>query len=155
MQIDILTSGQMRDAHQKSLFDEYMGRMKWPVTVQEFVVPVSKKHSVDQIKVLEREEYLKRLKDDCYLILLDENGKDMSSEALAGHIERLRDIEGRSKIQIAIGGAGGFHADILRKADLTLSFGRQTWPHMLVRIMLIEQIYRVQQILAGHPYHRS
>lgn len=154
MQIEIITSGLMRDVHQKALLDEYIRRMQWGVTLIEFSPPSSKKLSSDQLKSLERDEYLKRLKKDHYLILLDERGKDMPSEDFAHHLEKLRD-NGQMRIQIAIGGADGFHRDILDKADLTLSFGRQTWPHMMVRIMLAEQIYRAQQILAGHPYHRA
>lgn len=154
MQIEIITSGLMRDVHQKALLDEYIRRMQWSLTLIEFAPPSSKKLSSDQLKSLERDEYLKRLKKDHVLILLDEHGKDMPSEDFARYLERLRD-HGQSRVQIAIGGADGFHRDILDKADMTLSFGRQTWPHMMVRIMLAEQLYRAQQILAGHPYHRA
>lgn len=88
------------------------------------------------------------------LILLDERGKNLSSEELAGRVGLLRD-GGRKAVLVAIGGADGHDASLRDQADLMLSFGALTWPHQLVRVMLGEQLYRVTTILAGHPYHRS
>ncbi len=87
-------------------------------------------------------------------IVLDERGKAMSSEAFATHIRGWRD-EGAPAAAFLIGGADG-HGDTARKeADLLLAFGPWTWPHMLARAMLCEQLYRAMTILSGHPYHRA
>ena len=88
------------------------------------------------------------------LVLLDERGKNISSEDLAERIGRLRD-GGQKNLVIAIGGRDGHDAALRERAELTLSFGALTWPHQLVRIMLAEQLYRVATILSGHPYHRA
>ncbi|MCK5622488.1 MAG: 23S rRNA (pseudouridine(1915)-N(3))-methyltransferase RlmH, partial [Alphaproteobacteria bacterium] len=77
-----------------------------------------------------------------------------SSVQFAKQLGRWRD-DGRATVAFVIGGADGLTGEVRDRADLLLSLGRQTWPHMLVRAMLAEQIYRAQQILAGHPYHRG
>ena len=88
------------------------------------------------------------------VVALDERGESLSSRELAGRIGSWRD-GGQSDIAFAIGGADGLDPSIRERAGLVLSFGRLTWPHQLARAMLAEQIYRAQQILAGHPYHRD
>jgi len=88
------------------------------------------------------------------LMVLDERGENFASEDLARQIEKMRD-HGAREIAFLIGGADGHHRSLREKADLTLAFGRATFPHMLVRAMLTEQIYRVITILSGHPYHRA
>jgi 23S rRNA (pseudouridine1915-N3)-methyltransferase len=88
------------------------------------------------------------------LILLDERGKNLSSEEFAGKIGSMRD-DGRRGLVISIGGADGHEASLREQAALALSFGAMTWPHQLVRIMLAEQLYRAATILSGHPYHRA
>lgn len=84
---------------------------------------------------------------------MDERGKTLSSESFAEKLGEWRD-QGRD-IAFIIGGAGGLAPENKVGADLVLSFGAATWPHMLVRVMLVEQIYRAQEILAGNPYHRA
>ena len=87
-------------------------------------------------------------------VLLDEKGKDLSSQALAQRLERWRD-GGIRECRFVIGAADG-HADEDRhEADLLLSFGQAPWPHLLVRAMLLEQLFRATSIIAGHPYHRA
>jgi 23S rRNA (pseudouridine1915-N3)-methyltransferase len=88
------------------------------------------------------------------LVLLDEHGKSLTSEAFAADIGRGRDA-GLPALVLAIGGADGFDPDLLAEAPLAIAFGAMTWPHQLVRIMAAEQIYRAITILAGHPYHRA
>jgi 23S rRNA (pseudouridine1915-N3)-methyltransferase len=88
------------------------------------------------------------------VVALDERGESLASEALAHRIGRWRD-EGRPALVLLIGGPDGLAPDLLAKADLRLAFGRMTWPHQLVRIMLFEQLYRAIAILSGHPYHRA
>jgi 23S rRNA (pseudouridine1915-N3)-methyltransferase len=92
--------------------------------------------------------------DGAAVVALDEHGESLSSEALAQRIGRWRD-EGRPALVFLIGGPDGLAPDLVAKADLRLGFGRMTWPHQLVRIMILEQLYRAIAILSGHPYHRA
>ena len=88
------------------------------------------------------------------LVALDERGDNIDSSVFARHLGRWRDEQVASTI-FAIGGADGLSPDLRRKAKLRLAFGSATWPHQMVRVMLLEQIYRAATILAGHPYHRA
>ena len=88
------------------------------------------------------------------LIALDERGAMWSSRGLADRLAVWRD-QGVAELAFAIGGADGLGAEVLDRADAILSLGPMTWPHLLVRSLLLEQLYRAQQILAGHPYHRE
>jgi 23S rRNA (pseudouridine1915-N3)-methyltransferase len=87
------------------------------------------------------------------VVALDERGESLASDALAQRLRRWRD-EGRD-VALIIGGPDGLAPDLLAGADVRLAFGRATWPHQLVRIMLLEQLYRAIAILSGHPYHRA
>ena len=91
---------------------------------------------------------------DAYVIACDEHGQALASRAFAGKIAKLRD-DGRRKLVLIIGGADGLAPEVLARADETLAFGPQTWPHALARAMLAEQVYRAVTILAGGPYHRD
>jgi 23S rRNA (pseudouridine1915-N3)-methyltransferase len=86
--------------------------------------------------------------------MLDEKGEQLGSAAFAARLGRWRD-EGRREARFLIGAADGFDERERREADLLLAFGRATWPHLLARAMLAEQLYRATSILAGHPYHRD
>ena len=88
------------------------------------------------------------------LIALDERGPMWSSNGLADRLTAWRD-QGIAELAFAIGGADGLGAEVLDRAEATVSLGPMTWPHLLVRSLLLEQLYRAQQILAGHPYHRE
>jgi len=90
----------------------------------------------------------------CRTVLLDEKGEDLSSQALAAQLERWRDA-GMRECRFVIGAADGHGSGERESADLLLAFGCATWPHLLVRAMLMEQLFRATSILAGHPYHRS
>lgn len=92
--------------------------------------------------------------DSAMLIALDERGKNLASEDFAAVLARGRD-DGVKGAAFLIGGADGHDRTVMDAASLTLSFGAATWPHMLVRVMLAEQLYRAMTILSGHPYHRS
>jgi 23S rRNA (pseudouridine1915-N3)-methyltransferase len=87
-------------------------------------------------------------------VVLDASGRDLGSEALAAQLQAWRD-SGVREVRFLIGAADGHDAATRAAADLLLGFGRATWPHMLVRAMLAEQLYRATTILAGHPYHRA
>lgn len=91
---------------------------------------------------------------DGIVVALDERGKGLTSDAFANQIGRWRD-DGRPAVGFIIGGADGIDPDLVKEADLVVSFSPMVWPHQLVRIMLAEQLYRTTTILSGHPYHRG
>jgi 23S rRNA (pseudouridine1915-N3)-methyltransferase len=95
-----------------------------------------------------------RCPDRALLVALDEHGRALSSAAFAQTIAGWRD-EQVAEVVFVIGGADGLSPELRRKAKLTLAFGVATWPHQMVRVMLLEQIYRAATILSGHPYHRA
>ena len=92
--------------------------------------------------------------DGAVLVTLDERGQSLGSTAFAAQLGRWRDEQVPGTIFV-IGGADGLLPELRRKAKLSMSFGGATWPHQMVRVMLLEQIYRAATILAGHPYHRA
>jgi 23S rRNA (pseudouridine1915-N3)-methyltransferase len=106
------------------------------------------------LKAREATMILEALPARARLIALDERGEMWSSRGLADRIAGWRD-RGVAELAFAIGGADGLGPEVLDRADATLSLGPMTWPHLLVRSLLLEQLYRTQQILAGHPYHRE
>lgn len=108
----------------------------------------------EQLKLREGELILGALPASVPFVALDERGTQWSSRALAKRIAAWRD-QGGSELVFAIGGADGLHRAVLDRADVILALSSMTWPHLLVRGMLLEQLYRAQQILAGHPYHRQ
>ena len=143
--IEILAVGKMRDKNQQAMVDEYIKRIKWPVSI----IEITDKSPEDSYK-----KTLEKIKSDAFVFIMDETGKTVSSRALSKKINNAIHA-GFGTLQFVIGGADGHNDAIRQKANFCLSFGLQTWPHMLVRIMLVEQIYRSQQIIAGHPYHRD
>jgi 23S rRNA (pseudouridine1915-N3)-methyltransferase len=107
-----------------------------------------------QLKAREAELILGAVPAGARLIALDERGQSWSSRELADRLGRWRD-QGVPALAFAIGGADGLGQAVLDRADTVLSLGAMTWPHLLARSLLLEQLYRAQQILAGHPYHRD
>jgi 23S rRNA (pseudouridine1915-N3)-methyltransferase len=87
-------------------------------------------------------------------VILDERGENMSSGSFAGRLQGWR-ADGKPAVAFIIGGADGLAPNLREQADLAIAFGAATWPHQLMRIMLLEQLYRAVTILAGHPYHRA
>ncbi len=106
-----------------------------------------------QVKRKEGERILAHLKSDAYVIALAIDGDMWTSEELAWEIDRLGTY-GKSHIVFVIGGSLGLSGDVLRRADQKLSFGRMTFPHQLIRLILLEQVYRAFKILRGEPYHK-
>ncbi|MBP2315181.1 23S rRNA (pseudouridine(1915)-N(3))-methyltransferase RlmH [Azospirillum soli] len=152
MRLWLAAVGRARVGPARDLFEEYAGRLSWPLTLRE--VEVKKRLPPDEMKRQEAELLLAAIPQGSVVVALDERGKALSSEAFAAKMGAWRD-QGVADIAFLIGGADG-HGDAVRaRADLLLALGPMTWPHMLVRGMLTEQIYRAQQILAGHPYHRA
>ncbi|MGE0502312.1 MAG: 23S rRNA (pseudouridine(1915)-N(3))-methyltransferase RlmH [Rhizobiaceae bacterium] len=96
----------------------------------------------------------RHLQPGAVLVLLDETGRNLSSQDFCGRLAAWRD-GGAKALTVAIGGPDGHDRSLKERADLVLSFGAATWPHQIVRVMLAEQLYRAATILAGHPYHRG
>jgi 23S rRNA (pseudouridine1915-N3)-methyltransferase len=105
-------------------------------------------------KAREAELILRAVPAGARLFALDARGDEWSSEEFAERLRGLRDA-GVAELAFAIGGAGGLDRPVLERAERIMSLGRMTWPHLLARGMLLEQLYRAQQILSGHPYHRG
>jgi 23S rRNA (pseudouridine1915-N3)-methyltransferase len=150
MKIHILAIGKARGP-EAEWAAEYQKRLGPSVVVQEFAAP--KSLPPDATQKAEAQLLLKAIPAKATVILLDERGKDMSSRDFAAKLATWQ--EQASDIAFIIGGADGHTDDLRARANVMLGFGKLTWPHRLVRVMLLEQIYRARQILAGHPYHRD
>lgn len=152
MRLRIIAVGRARRGPETALFDAYRKRLSWPLDL----VEVEEKRALPVAKRIESEAALIRAKlsAQARVVALDERGEDLSSPELAGKIAAWRD-DGAAEIVFLIGGADGLEPGLRGEAHLRLRFGRVTWPHMMMRGMLAEQIYRAQQILDGHPYHRG
>ncbi len=160
MKISVFAVGRMKAGPEKELADRYFERFAkaGPAIGLEFSgiseIAESRAQSASERKREEAERLRASLAGGAALIVLDERGKDFSSEDFAGKIATLRD-GGQRQLTIAIGGPDGHDASLADAALLSLSFGALTWPHQMVRIMLGEQLYRAATILSGHPYHRG
>ena len=151
MQLSIVAIGKGRASPENTLTQNWLSRLKpaGQIVEIESKLPAGPKRVEDEAQRL-----LRAIPDGAALGVLDPRGKDYSSEDLAALIGGWRD-DGFGSAFFAIGGADG-HANILRqKANHTIALGRATWPHMLFRAMLAEQLYRANAILSGHPYHRA
>ena len=139
MLLHIVARGKIGRSPEAELVDRYLKRIAWPTRLTELP---------------ERGGNLPPAVLNSVTIVLDERGKSLPSTELAAKLERWRD-SGKREARFLIGAADG-HEDIQRAdADLLLSFGAATWPHLLVRAMLAEQLFRATSILANHPYHRE
>lgn len=159
MKISVFAVGRMKAGPEKELADRYFERFArgGPKIGLEYAglseVPESRAQGAAERK-REEADRLRQHQAGAALLLLDERGRSISSDDFATRIAALRD-GGRRELVIAIGGPDGHDASLREAADLVLSFGAQTWPHQMVRIMLAEQLYRATTILSGHPYHRA
>lgn len=153
MHISIIAVGRMQRGPEQSLMSDYLKRLPWKHSVTEIDIK-KQAANAEERKLREAERLLATVPDGAALVALDETGKSLTSRAFAGRIDDWQST-GYSHIAFVIGGADGLHSTILQKADLKLAFGTLTWPHMLVRVLLAEQIYRAWSINAGHPYHRD
>lgn len=150
--LTILSIGRFGSDPARSLFDHYAKRTRPPLKLVELVP--RKKLSGERLKAEEGRRLLAAVPEGAVLVALDAGGKMLTSEALARQIAAF--WEGGAKdVAFAIGGADGLAAAVRKAARLTLSLGPMTWPHLLVRVLLAEQLYRAQMILSGHPYHRG
>jgi 23S rRNA (pseudouridine1915-N3)-methyltransferase len=139
MLLHVIARGKLARTPEAELVARYVKRLTWP------------------IKLTELPEVGGRIPEPltpCRTVLLDERGRDLASDRLADVLGNWRD-DGVREIRFVIGAANG-HSDSERAtADMLLAFGKATWPHLLARAMLVEQLYRASSILAGHPYHRA
>jgi 23S rRNA (pseudouridine1915-N3)-methyltransferase len=138
--LHIIARGKIGRSPEAELVARYEKRLTWPVRLTEWP-------DTGAGKVAEPVT-------PCRTVLLDERGKALSSEEFAALLGRWRD-EGVRETRFMLGAADGHSAEDRASADLLLAFGPATWPHLLARAMLLEQLYRATTILAGHPYHRS
>jgi len=149
MRLTLAAIGKARGAV-ADLYAEYAKRLLWPLTLKELDL----RGAPGTLQMRESEALLAALPKGAKIVVCDERGKAMTSTAFAKQMTKWQD-EGAKEVAFLLGGADG-HTDAMRQhADLLLSLGAMTWPHMLARVMLVEQLYRAQQILAGHPYHRE
>ena len=160
MRLHILAVGFGRGTLEGPLSEDYVGRarqlgkrMGFPAIVCEEIA-VSKDRDARKRMADEAERLAKRVPDGAHIILLDAKGKGMTSEDFADMLGALRDA-GTKDLAFIIGGPDGLAPLPGKRSGRSLAFGPQTWPHLLVRAMLSEQIYRALTILAGHPYHRG
>ena len=160
MRIQIAAIGKLRAGPEATLIADYLDRARSVgrnlgfsgLTIAEMEAP---KNLADKARQHREGELLLKSARDCdRLIALDETGKNITSREFADLLARLRD-QGAGGAGFLIGGADGHSAAIKSRVVETLSFGAATWPHMLARVMLAEQLYRTMTILSGHPYHRS
>ena len=146
----LIAVGKLRPGPERELFDRYAARLRPALTVTE--VPEGA-GAPAEAKRREAASLLQALPPQGWAVALDEGGAPVSSPDLARLLERWRTL-GRAPCFL-IGGADGLDGAVTSRADHLLSLGALTWPHMLVRVLLAEQLYRAQSIASGHPYHRA
>lgn len=156
MKIKTIFVGKLQDRYLKEGIDTYLGRISRYaqvdlIEVEDDAVTVKADHS--RAKEREAERILKRVSPDSVLVALDEKGKGMTSPDIAGFIQKLRD-SGTKEISFAVGGSLGLGEKVRERADLVLSLSQMTFTHQMVRIILLEQIYRAFTIIKGEPYHK-
>ena len=159
MRITLITVGKIKEKYLKDAIAEYTKRLSKYckleiIEVADEKTPDNAREVVEHaIRVKEAERILRYIKDDAYVITLEINGKQLSSEELADKIDKLG-VQGTSHIIFIIGGSIGLGEDVLKKSDFALSFSKMTFPHQLMRVILLEQVYRSYRIISGEPYHK-
>lgn len=159
MKITLITVGKIKEKYLEDAIAEYSKRLSRYCKLE--IVQVADEKTPDragevmeeQIKDKEGEKILNHVKDGAYVIALAIDGRMVSSEELAEYVNGLG-VKGESHIQFIIGGSLGLSKKVLSRADYKLSFSRMTFPHQLMRVILLEQIYRSYRIINGEPYHK-
>lgn len=159
MKITLLTVGKIKEKYLRDAVSEYSKRLSRYCKLE--IIEVADEKTPDQaslaeeesIRQKEGERILKQLKNDSYVITLEIAGKMLTSEELAGKIDTLG-IRGTSHITFIIGGSLGLSDEVLQRSDYGLSFSKMTFPHQLMRVILLEQIYRGYRIIKNEPYHK-
>ena len=156
MRIQIRAIGQLRRGPEEDLLAQYRVRLPYPLDIQEILLPKRLGHKKWDENALKTEEgilLLQGLPADVTLVALDEHGKQKTSEEFSTFLEN-QEREGKKSLVFLIGGACGLCSRVLEKSAFQLSLGQMTWPHLLVRGLLVEQLYRAHQIRHNHPYHK-
>ena len=159
MNISIITIGKLKEKYLKAGIDEYLKRLTSYAKIEVIEMPDEKAPEelspaeMEQVKHKEGEKLLSKIYQDTYVIALAIDGKMKSSEELADSLDKLATY-GKSKIAFVIGGSLGLSQEVLNRADEKLSFSKMTFPHQLMRLILLEQVYRAFRINRGEPYHK-
>lgn len=159
MNITILCVGQIKEKYFRDAIAEYQKRLSRYCKLQMIEVADEKtkenasEAENDLIRKKEGERLLKHIKDSDYCITLEIDGKMLTSEGLSKEIDRLG-LAGKSSLVFVIGGSIGLDTAVLKRSDYVLSFSKMTFPHQLMRVILLEQIYRSYRIMRGEPYHK-
>lgn len=159
MKITVITVGKIKEKYLKDAIAEYTKRLgKYCrleiIEVADEKTPDAASAAVEEgIREKEGMRILKYIRDDMYVITLEIKGKLLTSEELAEKIETLG-VQGKSSIAFVIGGSIGLGEEVLRRSDFALSFSKMTFPHQLMRVILLEQVYRSYRIINGEPYHK-
>lgn len=159
MNILIVTVGKLKEKYIKQGIEEFLKRMTSYAKLD--IVEVADEKApeelsfaeMEQVKQKEGERILSKISQDTYVIALAINGKMKSSEELADDLDKLATY-GKSKIAFVIGGSLGLSDEVMKRSNDTLSFSKMTFPHQLMRLILVEQIYRAFRINRGEPYHK-
>jgi 23S rRNA (pseudouridine1915-N3)-methyltransferase len=157
--ISIVTVGKLKEKYLKTGIEEYLKRLSSYAKVEVIEIPDEKAPEelsaaeMEQVKQKEGERLLAKISPDVHVIALAIDGKMKSSEELADTLDKLATY-GKSKIAFVIGGSLGLSDEVLKRADEKLSFSKMTFPHQLMRLILLEQIYRAFRINRGEPYHK-
>ena len=160
MRLVVISIGRLKQGPERELAERYRERFDdigrhlgfRGLEIQE--IPESRARDATTRMVEEAAAISQAIPAKSALVALDERGDNLDSSAFARHLGRWRDEQVPNTI-FAIGGADGLSPELRRKAKLVIAFGSATWPHQMVRVMLLEQVYRAATILAGHPYHRA
>ena len=159
VQFTILCVGKIKEKYFTDAVKEYIKRMSRYARVEIVEVPDEKTPEgasgaeEEQIRRIEGERLLKKISDGMYVAALDLRGREYDSVAFSEHLEE-RMLRGNSHIAFVIGGSLGLHRDVLDRADESICFSKMTFPHQLMRVILLEQLYRASRIQRGEPYHK-
>ncbi|TCJ01804.1 23S rRNA (pseudouridine(1915)-N(3))-methyltransferase RlmH [Cytobacillus praedii] len=159
MNISIITVGKLKEKYLKQGIDEYLKRLSAYAKIEIIEVPDEKapeelsETEMLQVKQKEGERILSKIHPDAHVIALAIEGKMKTSEELADGLDKLATY-GKSKVTFVIGGSLGLSSEVLQRANEKLSFSKMTFPHQLMRLILVEQVYRAFRILRGEPYHK-
>lgn len=154
MKISIISIGKFENSPHKQVFETYLKRSKWKIELKELELKNAHNLSIEKIKEGEGALILKALKPSSKLIVLDEEGKQFDSISFSKILADFA-VRGDSDLSFVIGGSDGLSNEVLQKSAMKISLGKMTFPHLMVRAILVEQLYRAQTIINGHPYHRE
>lgn len=159
MKVTVVCVGRLKEKYWTAAIDEYSKRLSKYIKLDIIELPDEKAPESmslmqeEQVKTKEGERILKAIKDDAYVISLEIEGKELSSVELAEFIDEKK-LRGISHIAFVIGGSLGLSKAVSQRADFHLSFSKMTFPHQMMRVILLEQIYRAERINKNEPYHK-